>query len=50
MGLAAAPCRGRETLIENLFGPVGYEVEAEADDIDDAELEKLMARITRTEI
>ena len=34
MTLAAVPCRGRETLIEDLFGPLGYTVETEADEID----------------
>ena len=34
MTLAAVPCRGRDTLIEDLFGPLGYEIEAEADEID----------------
>ena len=34
MTLAAVPCRGRETLIEDLFGPLGYAIEAEADDVD----------------
>ena len=34
MTLAAVPCRGRETLIEDLFGPLGYAIETEADDVD----------------
>ena len=33
MTLAAVPCRGQETLIEDLFGPLGYAIEAEADDV-----------------
>ena len=34
MTLAAVPCRGQETLIEDLFGPLGYAIEAKADDVD----------------
>ena len=34
MTLAAVPCRGRETLIKDLFGPLGYAIETEADDVD----------------
>ena len=29
--LAAVPCRGADTLVEDLFGPLGYEVETSAD-------------------
>ena len=32
MTLAAVPCRGQESMIEDLFGPLGYAMEAEADD------------------
>ena len=34
MTLAAVPCRGRETLIEDLFGPLGYAIEGKSDDAD----------------
>ena len=34
MTLSAVPCRGRETLIEDLFGPLGYEITAENDDVE----------------
>ena len=34
MTLAAVPCRGRESLIKDLFGPLGYVIETAADDID----------------
>lgn len=33
--LAAVPCRGRETLVEDLFGPLGYEVDTAADPDDE---------------
>ena len=29
--LAAVPCRGRDTLVEDLFGPLGYDVASSAD-------------------
>ena len=32
MTLAAVPCRGRDTLIEDLFGPLGYGIQAQADE------------------
>ena len=34
MTLSAVPCRGRETLIEDLFGPLGYEIATKNDDIE----------------
>ena len=34
MTLSAVPCRGRDTLIEDLFGPLGYEITAENDDVE----------------
>ena len=34
MTLAAVPCRGQESMIEDLFGPLGYALETEADDVD----------------
>ncbi len=33
--LAAVPCRGAETLVADLFGPLGYEVDAAADPDDE---------------
>ena len=33
--LAAVPCRGAETLVEDLFGPLGYDVETTADPDDE---------------
>ena len=32
--LAAVPCRGSDTLVDDLFGPLGYEVETAADEMD----------------
>ena len=48
-GLAAVPCRGAETLVDDLFEPLGYEVESATDpDAERPRYRNLRLRATKT--